>query len=94
MKRNRSLIDILSELTLNEEHKKPKYNVIQKQFEHEDVFNIGKISLDKEFYSKTDVLTILNAREATLYKKFVNFFTNFIYQSSIEKIISIPSWIK
>ena len=72
MKRKLSLTDVLSNLTLNEDNKKPKYCIIQNtHITHEDVFNIGKINFEKDFYSKDELIMILNAREATLYKKFI-----------------------
>ena len=95
MKRNRSLTDILSSLTLNEENKKPKRSIIKNTyFNHEDIFNIGKLHLEKEYYSKNEVIMILNAREATLYEKFIKLIKSIICHQSINNIITIPRWVK
>ena len=94
MKRNRSLTDILSNLTLNEENKKPKYSIIKStHIEHDDIFNIGKISLGKDFYSKQEVIMILNSREASLYAKFIKLIKDMIYYHSGDSL-NIPKWVK
>ena len=92
MKRKLSLTDILSNLTLNEDNKK-QCIVKNIYIVHKDVFNIGKIHLEKEFYSKNEVLMILNTREDTLYEKFIKLIKHIVCHTSIDKLITIPKWI-
>ena len=95
MKRKLSLTDILSNLTLNEDNKKSKYCIIKNtHIKHEDIFNIGKINFEKDFYSRDELIMILNAREATLYEKFIKTIKQIVCHSSINNIITIPHWIQ
>ena len=90
MKRNRSLTDILESLTLNEKRSKKD---IQIYIEHEDIFSIGKITLEKCFFSREEVILLLNNREQKLYTKFINLIKSFVYKTS-NSVLNIPNWVK
>ena len=91
MKRNRSLAEIFD--TLHIENKKPKNNEIVVYKRHNDIFNIGQIKLNKFFYTKDEVIDLINERELTLYDKFRIFMKNNIY-SIYDLTNIIPRWVK
>jgi hypothetical protein len=90
MKRKVKDLEILMDsMNLN---KKPKiYHIIKKEV-HNDTFEIGKLREDKEFYTKEEVIKLLNNRESILYKKFYNFIRKRIMYNSCESFI--PTWVK
>ena len=95
MKRNISLTDILSNLTLNDNNKKAKISIVKNTIiAHEDVFDIGKIHLEKELYSRNEVIMILNTREATLYESFIKLLKTIACNFSISNVLTIPKWVK
>tara|TARA_B110000046_G_C12616434_1_gene243000 strand:+ start:81 stop:347 length:267 start_codon:yes stop_codon:yes gene_type:complete len=87
MKRKRSLSDILSNLNL-----KQKKTDIVCVTEHRDVFEVGKVILDKDFYSKEEVLRIINTREDSLLVKFKKYVFSIPSKKSVGSTF-LPRWV-
>lgn len=76
---------MMSSVRLN---KTPKIHNNTRIVIHKDVFDIGKLREDKVFYTREEVVELLNKRESILYTRFYNFLKN----DSFCKLF-IPKWI-
>lgn len=87
----RTLSDLFEGLNISE--KETKKMQIQPKYEmhHNDIFNMGKIELSKDYYTKDEVINIINKHEMSLMTKFKVFLTSFIPKTSNS---IIPLWVK
>ena len=91
MKRNRSISDIFESLSINPQKKRKEYAIVRAVTQN-DIFNIGKIKFEKDFYSKEEVITLINLRENTLYQKFKTFLYSYSDISPLSSIVT--HWVK
>jgi hypothetical protein len=84
----RTLSDLFENMTISRKKPKTSLQVLQT---HEDIFRIGKVVLTKEYYTKNEVIEIINRHELSLMAKFKVFLTSFIPKSNNA---IIPFWVK
>ena len=98
MKRKRDideLCNVFADLNCSKkkrESAKISTNKQRKQLHH-DVFNIGKLALNKRFYSKEDVEEIIEQRETILFAKFKDFVKRNIQDGDNACELPVPTWI-